>query len=1504
MSGPLPLNGQDCLTIGETLIKRAAGLHNLAGNDLPILACHKAKEFMECVWQLTKYTYPESISLPPDYQPPTMAITASYWKAWQMLLIMTAYNPEEFGTDGWRDYPTLGALMEMCITNQFTFPTPTQTENAEELRARELQAAAHEKQQILEFESQLAAASSKQTITEQNSLLLSTITSMDPHGPLRRPPQRVLEELKQINTHYKIGHLLCRSRKPDFLLDILQRQGTNQAMPWLADLVENSAGSFSVLPVQCLCEFLLNDALAGTEEEQELVQGRVKKGKAGELLLHLQQLLQNPNSPPETCLETLDYFLARLSSMNSPSRLQALAGLRLLLTPSPGPGEERMEVEDDDEGSWLLHHLPALPCFQLVYRNLANSLRQACQVETDTATVSLYIRFLSKTCPSASIEEPADPTTALEDLADLALDLATVIVERSGVLPAILPGACHIASIPRSVQEETYEAMLRVFYEYMLLVRKQSRDLGWSESQDLINVIWHTGECAGLHILVVHAQIILLTYGSPSTSSHQFTDLLKMWFPPGQELPRAYLVDTSEEALLIQDWLKLKMIRSSIPVLVDSALRDLDPQQLVLFIQSFGIPTESMSKLLQTLDTAVAADLEAVKESVLDKAYMGQLVAVQHKRGASGGLVFAKALNLDLDLGDTNNNNAEVNNVLPELHIPPRSTAMIPPAQIRTTILQLFDVGSQTRLTRKERHDSFRTLQKFLVEDLTSYSEAKPSSLLDATLNALQGIIVSPELGPSFLTSVCQNTPFSVGLFRLLINGVTSHGLKDSSPAHTLLQISKKLLKQLTTNKATTPMVALLQTFIKKIEPPKEETAARKTLSLKSPNLEADIKKMAHEALQRGDTKDLVSKISSLLLQERESGQAGLLVDWLELLDPTIISTCPELQMKLVFGKTVRKINNKKRGDTEGQKPKPEGKSNGKAYLLSLLTHQASYTVLRSTVSSLLSSCHPDLDPGAVLDFLSACVHIPRLWQGRDQRPPKNERPADVLQLEEVRLVSLVEYIISEATDSQDKAEDVVKPRMELLVRCLSTDEKVATVAKHLVKLQTELQSDKTASTRLSTVRIVLMELYLKIPGCFNSIVDMSEVKVNSIAMPASRSSESVLDCYTHTLLSSLSQTQSGKQWAAKMQEYELAARKLMASHPLIFLRNVSLLSSCLQGRTSYDFSLFRSWNHLTLFTIILGLMELARPHIFLAQYSDALEAALTCYIDMIEAYLSRRDSFIGIIDRSVQLMTSWHQAGGGASIKAAAFMRKHSAVLLRLASAPGTGKVESIRSLMTTVTVHCGQEGGEAERNCEAVTESLPQFVNSLDSLDTESGKLLASLTEAADSTDRLLSVLGEIQSASNPRPGILIHFQEELLYHMSHSSKSVRDATYKLLLKHLTARPMCWKVVMPGERLQRSSSSVQRSSSGYMAALQSGSQPVIESALTHLPEFSVLCQVTNLSQIFSGSNGRTFRRASPPCWGQSSVWGSPATSTPLPTLSTPSRSSTCRLDMFKLVI
>lgn len=57
-------------------------------------------------------------------------------------------------------------------------------------------------------------------------------------------------------------------------------------MPWLADLVQSSEGSLDVLPVQCLCEFLLHDAAdepaSGEEEEEgESREQKAKKRQVG-----------------------------------------------------------------------------------------------------------------------------------------------------------------------------------------------------------------------------------------------------------------------------------------------------------------------------------------------------------------------------------------------------------------------------------------------------------------------------------------------------------------------------------------------------------------------------------------------------------------------------------------------------------------------------------------------------------------------------------------------------------------------------------------------------------------------------------------------------------------------------------------------------------------------------------------------------------------------------------------------------------------------------------------------------------------------------------------------------------------------------------------------------------------------------------------------------------------------------------------------------------------------
>ena len=54
------------------------------------------------------------------------------------------------------------------------------------------------------------------------------------------------------------------------------------------------------------------------------------------------------------------------------------------------------------------------------------------------------------------------------------------------------------------------------------------------------------------------------------SGENEFYNLLDIWFPDKKPLPTAFLVDTAEEALLLPDWLKLRMIRSEVARLVDA----------------------------------------------------------------------------------------------------------------------------------------------------------------------------------------------------------------------------------------------------------------------------------------------------------------------------------------------------------------------------------------------------------------------------------------------------------------------------------------------------------------------------------------------------------------------------------------------------------------------------------------------------------------------------------------------------------------------------------------------------------------------------------------------------------------------------------------------------------------------------------------------------------------------------------------------------------------------
>ncbi len=62
------------------LVKRASGLHPLSNDSFQVLAADKVQQIMECLFQATAYNFPDTIALPADYTPPSMAIATAYWK--------------------------------------------------------------------------------------------------------------------------------------------------------------------------------------------------------------------------------------------------------------------------------------------------------------------------------------------------------------------------------------------------------------------------------------------------------------------------------------------------------------------------------------------------------------------------------------------------------------------------------------------------------------------------------------------------------------------------------------------------------------------------------------------------------------------------------------------------------------------------------------------------------------------------------------------------------------------------------------------------------------------------------------------------------------------------------------------------------------------------------------------------------------------------------------------------------------------------------------------------------------------------------------------------------------------------------------------------------------------------------------------------------------------------------------------------------------------------------
>ncbi|KAM7371875.1 hypothetical protein PAMP_009079 [Pampus punctatissimus] len=1320
LSRDLPLGPADAMELADHLVKRAAGVQS---DDLEVLKVERI-QLIDAVLNLCTYHHPENIQLP---------------------------------------------------AGNYTYPpcTVADEDTKTEMINRELQISQREKQEILAFESHLAAASTKQTITESNSLLLSQLTSLDPQGPPRRPPPQVQEQIKSLNQSLRLGHLLCRSRNPDFLLNIIQRQASSQSMPWLADLVQSSEGSLDVLPVQCLCEFLLHDAADDSLPIEDDEEGESKEQKA-----------------------------------------KKRQGLSLVLSEGGlKDGEERDQPMEEDSidaellpgYQWLLQDLPKLPLFDSVRGMTSTALQQAIHMETDPQTISAYLIYLSQHAP---VEEQASHN-------DLALDVARLIVERSTIMNSLF--SKHST---RPESDAVLSAFLTIFSTYIKRMRKtkEGEDLySWSESQDQVFLRWTTGETATMHILVVHAMVILLTLGPPKGES-DFYNLLDIWFPDKKPLPTAFLVDTSEEALLLPDWLKLRMIRSEVSRLVDAALQDLEPQQLLLFVQSFGIPVSSMSKLLQYLDQTVSHDPQTLEQNIMDKHYMAHLVEVQHERGATGGHTFHGLLSSSLpphrDGAETSK--AKVTVEMPHSSVKMRAASQLPAVgpddDLTGMMLQIFPLNVDPRWHGPPPSQLSLALQQALAKELMRAKQGhiQQGGLAFRLLQALAALLTSAHAGPIVMSMhrnhalscplmrqlhlyqrlVSQDIAFSSLFLKVIVEmliwldnptveagplktllksfaGQNSHKHRHNDVRTGFLHLAEVLAYRRDAEVPVRAIIAMLKAGERcNAEPELIGKVLQGLMEMKSPYLEELLSLLMTVGTQNG-TAGPVAMVISLLLQESEeravkkevdsnnssevtkSGlSSGLLVDWLEHLDPEVTSVCPDLQQKLLFA-----LNKKK---TE----------------------------------------------------------------------------KFVLRLSSDELISLVDLILSESElNSRDSPHEdrstmdqascsLIQSRLPLLHSYCNGDvENIKKVSEYLINC-TKKWEDSAMSKRCQNL---LLQIYLHFPEVIQHVT-LPEGTLSSGG--AADGSSCKLDVLVHRLVTLLADTGDSKSVEGRVSDANLACRKLAVSHPVLLLRHLPMIAGLLHGRIHLNMQEFRQQNHMTFFSNMLAILELLEPLVFHSDHQRALQDCLLSFMKVLQNFQRTRSPLV-FINKFLQFTQKYITHDAAAAIP---YLQKHSGILQRLsAENPDLVQLKSLLAGLTLPVKSSSAEVTAEERDDDLSTGSLPLVnISSSVSLSAADMTLYLKKMSRGEAVEDVLEVLTEVDDKSRRSPEIIQYFINDLQRLMASSEELCRNMAFSLALRCIQNNPCLATDFLPT----------------FMYCMGSGNFDVVQTALRNLPEYVLLCQ------------------------------------------------------------
>lgn len=475
-----------------------------------------------------------------------------------------------------------------------------------------------------------------------------------------------------------------------------------------------------------------------------------------------------------------------------------------------------------------------------------------------------------------------------------------------------------------------------------------------------------------------------------------------------------------------------------------------------------------------------------------------------------------------------------------------------------------------------------------------------------------------------------------------------------------------------------------------------------------------------------------------------ELNKNGLLIDWLADIDSELILSTKS-NLDVMFNRSLLQF---------------------RFYLLSLLSHQASWSTLHSIVTKLLSTYNVNFDSTSVIHFVAALIHNPKLWQGREKNTSKHYRIEYVLQLNDKQLQVFTDYILSEENLDADK----LSARVSTLLQCTPPE------LLDLKELVSYVRTDSVGTKSLK--RQFLQQLYLNIPPMKFSVLDLDDIYLAN----ATRLTNCETDKVTNNIMTAISSLTTTRDFQAMSQHMELLLRKLAASHPSLVLRQISMMASLLQGRAHMDLHVLRASHHIPLFIQVFGILELLQPLIFEHNYRDSLHSALECYFSLFQNHGTTKDTF-DLMYRFMELLQVYTQKDSANAWK---FIEPHTDLIEDLAA--DNRMIIPLQQLVQGVSLikYKQNKRMDVEASTGASAIILTPYTKTLNQTLT---KLLMEIQHRA--IDEVLNPLQELEIITTKRQVPLESIHERLLTLISSSTVSIRQTAYLLLIRHLKSNP-----------------------------------------------------------------------------------------------------------------